>query len=114
MSGLASDLTCRIRLYGRIGETENELDETDYRYGVIREMWAQIVPLSVSEQTTPGEETYGEYTHRITVRSPCPLTTDMYIMWQDQRFNIKSFEPHYKRRDRIVIMAEKEVGRRGR
>lgn len=113
MSALAEKLTCRVQLYGRTDTKENALEETDYKYGVIREMWAEIVPLSVSEREIQGVETYGEYTHRITVRSPCPLSTDMYIVWKGKRFNIKSFEPHYRRKDRVIIMASLEVGRRG-
>lgn len=113
MSALAEKLTCRVQLYGRIDKTENALEETDYKYGPIREMWAEIVPLSVSERNNQDVEVYGEYTHRITVRSPCPLRTDMYIVWRGQRFDIKSFEPHYKRRDRVIILASLEVGRRG-
>ena len=111
-ASLASDLTCRIKLWGR-GEThENELEETDYEYRVIREMWAEIVPVRAQERTTEGEESYAEYTHRITVRAPCALTTDMYITYAGKRFNVLHWDPHYKRRDRIVITAKEEVGRR--
>lgn len=113
MSTLAGALTCRVQLYGRVEEKTNALDEVDYRYSVIREMWAEIVPIRAAEQETPGEEVYGEYTHRITVRAPCPLETDMYITWNGKRFDIVSWEPHYKRRDRVIITARLEVGRRG-
>lgn len=115
MSTLASRLDCRVTLYARDGTTTNAIGEDGYAYAPVAQMWAEIVPASETDKSTRAEEEYVLYTHKITVRAPTPviLSTDMFIVYQYRRFDIVSWEPHYKHRDRIVIRARLEEGRQG-
>lgn len=110
---LSSSLSCFVSLYGRGEKTENELDERDYEYVKIRDMWAQIVPARAIERDLSSGESYLDYTHKITVRAPCRLSTDMYILYRGKRFDIISWDWHYKRRDRVIITAREAEGRNG-
>ena len=110
---LSSRLRCRVSLFARDTEAENALGESTYEYALKRRMWAEIVPASASVRDTEADESYVEYTHKITVRAPCSLQADMYIEYRGKRFDVVSWEPHYKHRDRIIITAKEQVGRDG-
>lgn len=102
---LSSRLRNRIDVYGKI-EFENELGEKDYRYDKIKSIWAEIIPGTGSVQTSEGNTTYADVSHKIVIRSNAiaKLTNDMYFIYQNQRYNIKYFNPNYKYRDSIEIL----------
>ena len=113
MRGLASRLTQRVTVWERERERTNAIGETEFGYRPARTVWAEITPVSAAERTTPGEESYIAATHKITVRTPCPLTADAYLTCGGKRFDVVSWEPHYRHRDCIVITAKEVLGRSG-
>lgn len=102
---LASRLNCRIDVYGKV-PVENELKETDYDYGRIKPIWAEITPQGGNIKSSEGNTQYADISHKIVIRANSipDLTNDMYFMFKGQRYNIKYFNPNYKYRDRIEIM----------
>ncbi|MEG3040893.1 MAG: head-tail adaptor protein [Clostridium sp.] len=105
MASLAERLTNRVDLYGKI-EYENELKEKDFRYGKIKSIWCEIIPVGGSLKTLPGNGLYADVSHRITIRSKSVtnLTKDMYFIDKNKRFDIKFSQDNYKYKDSIEIM----------
>lgn len=102
---LASQLNNRIDVYGKV-EFINELTEKDYRYEKIKPIWSKIIALNGAVKDGEGNSQYADITHRITIRvGAIELTKDMYFIYKGQRYDIKYFNPNYKYKDRIEIMA---------
>ena len=100
---LSSRLNCKVGLYSKTPGT-NELDEITYSYAKTRSLWAEIIPMTGSVQSSEGNTKFADISHKITIRSGINLTNDMYFMFKGQRYDIKYFNPNYKYRDRIEIM----------
>lgn len=104
---LAGKLNCKVDVYGK-KQVENELGELDYDYGKIKTVWAEIIPQGGNVKSLAGDVSYAQISHKITVRakSITDLANDMYFMYQNQRYNIKYYQPNYKKKDSIEIMCE--------
>lgn len=102
---LAGKLNNRIDVYGKLSY-ENELGETDFFYGKIKPVWAEITPISGSIKNGEANTTYTDTSHKFVIRSNAinDLSNDMYFIFKGQRYDIKYFNPNYKYRDRIEIM----------
>lgn len=105
MSILAERLSNRIDVYGKV-KFINELDETDYRFEIIKSVWSEIISTGGSLKTGQGDTIYANVTHKITVRNKAipNLTNDMYFMYQGLRYDINFFQPNYRYKDCIEIM----------
>ena len=99
-----ASLNNRIDVYGKT-ETTNELGETDYTYTKIKTIWANILPTTGSTRDATGEVIRTEMKYKITIRSDSlkELTTDMYFVYKNQRYDIDYFIPNFKYRDSIEI-----------
>lgn len=101
---LASRLKNRIEVWGKV-EFENELEELDYRYEKIKSVWSEILPTGGVLKTTEDNSVYADVSHKITIRNNSipNLANDMYFIYNNQRFDIKFFQPNYKFNDSIEI-----------
>ena len=112
---LSSQLRNRVTLYGRTAKT-NTLNEIDYTYAPVAELWAEILPArsggaSAEMHELPGDMTYTEATHKVVIRTGGPkVTADMYFMCRGSKLDILYSYPHYKLRDRVEIFCREDVG----
>lgn len=104
MADLAERLTNRIDVYGKI-EFKNELEEKDYKFDKIKSVWSEIATGSGMLRTLPGNMSYANISHKITIRSKSipNITNDMYFIFKGQRYDIQYFNPSYKYQDSIEI-----------
>lgn len=104
MNGLASRLKNRIDVYSKI-EFTNELDQTDYKYDLLKSVYAEIVPQNGYLKDGQGNTIYADIGYKIVIRSSAieNLTNDMYFIYKNQRYDIKYFNPNYKYGDSIEI-----------
>ena len=102
----AGRLNSKMDVYSKTA-FENELGETDYIYNKLQSVWAEILPTGGSNKNLPPNEEYAEISHKITIRAGAikDLANDMYFMYQGQRYDIKYFQPNYKFKDSVEIMA---------
>lgn len=94
----AGDLRCRMTLCRRV-KKKNELDETYFAYETERKFWARVVPTGGQLQDVTGEMERVEVTHRLEARRAIfpYLSTDLYLEYRGQRYEITSFYPNYTR-----------------
>lgn len=104
MVGLSSRLKNKIDVYSKV-EFINELDQTDYKYEILKTVWAEIKVEGGSLKDGEGNTTYADISHKIAIRSNTipDLANDMYFVYKNQRYNIKYFVPNYKYQDSIEI-----------
>lgn len=101
---LASDLNCRIDVYGKV-ETTNVLNEKEYDYAKLKSVWASVIPQNGGMQGSDVNVKYANVSHKIKLRKNAisDLCSDMYFLFQGQRYDIEYFNPNYKNRDIIEI-----------
>jgi len=104
MADLSERLTNRIDVYGNV-EFENELLEKDYKFNKIKSVWSEITTGSGMLKSLPGNTSYANISHKITIRSKSipNLTKDMYFIFKGQRYDIQYFNPSYKYQDSVEI-----------
>ncbi len=109
MSILADRLSNRIDVYDKT-ETQNELLETVYTWGIIKTVWAEILPYKGAMKNEDGSN-IADVSYKITVRSGAipNLNNQMYFIYKGMRFNIDYFHPHFKERNLIEIICTVEV-----
>lgn len=105
MDNLSKRLNCKIDVYGKI-PFENKLGEKDYKFGVVKSVYSEIIPVGGSLKGLEGGEIYAEVSHKITIRNNSipNLSNDMYFMYKGQRFDIKFSQPNFKLKNCIEIM----------
>jgi len=104
MIGLSSRLKNKIDVYSKVPFI-NELDQTDYKYEILKTVWAEIKVEGGSLKDGEGNTTYADISHKIIIRSNTVpnLANDMYFIYKFQRYNIKYFNPNYRYGDSIEI-----------
>ena len=86
----------------------NDLGQTEYKYSLLKRVWANIMPTSTKVSSYIAETDVAEYTFKFILRgnSIKNLTRDMYFIYKNQRYNIEYFVPNFKNRDRVEIICK--------
>jgi SPP1 family predicted phage head-tail adaptor len=100
----------RIEIWGRV-KTKNELGETDYIPARIKTIWAAIIPQTGKLQNGLVETILTNTTHKIICRYSAgkDITPDMYIMFRDQRYDIKYILNPYFKNESLEIFVEQVI-----
>ncbi|AQR98119.1 head-tail adaptor protein [Clostridium saccharoperbutylacetonicum] len=108
MQGLTSRLRTKLALHGKGIPFINELGEDDFKDGFIKYVYGEIIPTGGVNTSTQADSTQATTSHKITIRSKSidQLTDDMYFIYKNQRYDIDYFNPNYKFKDSIEIMAK--------
>lgn len=108
MQGLTSRLRTKLALYGKGIPFINELGEDDFKEGFVKYVYAEIIPIGGNNNITVADGTQAVTTHKITIRTGSidQLSDDMYFIYKNQRYDIEYFNPNYKYKDSIEIMAK--------
>ncbi|MEH6940781.1 phage head closure protein [Bacillus sp. JJ722] len=83
-------LNKRIDVYGN-KEFINELNESSFKFGKIKTIWASIVPQTGSLQKQVADTILTNVTHKIIVRYTAgkEITKEMEIHYKNHKFEIK-------------------------
>lgn len=96
----------RISIYGKT-EIQTEFGEVTYKYEKIKSVWAEILPIQAgnAEEKVKGEAVRSRTTHKITIRKGAikNITPDMFFMFNEQKYEIMYFMPHYQKNDIVEI-----------
>ena len=86
----------------------NDLGQTEYKYSLLKRVWANIMPTSTKVSNYIAETDVAEYTFKFILRgnSIKNLTRDMYFIYKNQRYDIEYFVPNFKNRDRVEIICK--------
>lgn len=107
----AGDLRCRIDVY-EPGYSKNEMGE-DIQDGlelVKSGLPAQIVPSYGVNRDMPGGADTTEITHKIRIRKgSLEVRPEYVIMFEDQRYDVKYWQPVYNNTRYMEILAVMEV-----
>lgn len=99
----------RISIYGKT-ESQTEFGEVTYKYEKLKTVWAEILPVQANnkEEIVTGEAIRSRTTHKITIRKGAikNITPDMYFMFNEQKYEIMYFMPHYQKNDIVEIYCE--------
>lgn len=107
----AGDLRCKVNFY--VADTgTNELGE-DIQDGLVtvkENVPAQIIPTTGSNPGMQGDVDATEVTHKIRIRAGVvELKPDYVIIYNDQRFDVRWWQPVYKNERYMEIMTVLEV-----
>jgi SPP1 family predicted phage head-tail adaptor len=98
----------RIDIYGNL-KVVNELNETSYKLGKIKSVYAAIIPQTGSLQKQQVETILTSVTHKIIVRysSGKDITKDMQIHFRNTKFEIKYIlNPFFKNETLEIFCTE--------
>ncbi len=81
----------KISIWDNNVEFINEVNEKDYRPGLIKSIWSEIIPQTGSLQKQQANTILSNVTHKIKVRyaSGKEITQDMWFIFKGHRFDIK-------------------------
>ena len=88
----------KINIYGNI-KTVNELEETTFKFGEIKSIYAEFVPQTGSLQKQVADTILTNVTHKIIVRYSAgkDITKDMQLHFRNSKFEIKYIlNPYFK------------------
>lgn len=104
-------LTHRIDIWANNIEFIDEAGEKDYKPGLIKTIWANIIPQTGSLQKQVANTILSNVTHKIIVRyeSANDVKQDMYIIFRDKRFDIKYILNPYFKNESLEIFCEEVV-----
>jgi SPP1 family predicted phage head-tail adaptor len=94
----SGDLRHLIDIYGKV-KYSNELNETAFEFRKLKTVCAAIIPQTGSLQKQQTDTVLTNVTHKIIVRydSENDIKNDMYIMFNNHRFDIKyTLNPYFK------------------
>ncbi|KEZ85553.1 head-tail adaptor protein [Clostridium sulfidigenes] len=105
-----SSLNKRIDIYCKL-EVENQLDEVDFQWDKLRTVWAEMRPQTGKLQNQQANTILANVTHKIIIRfeSAKDLTNDMYIIYNNKRFDIKYILNPYFKNETLEIFCEEVV-----
>ena len=104
---LLEKLDKKVEVYEK-QEVRNDLGQIEYKYYLLKKVWANIIPTSTKVSNYVAETNVAEYTFKFILRenSIKNLTRDMYFIYKNQRYNIEYFVPNFKNRDRVEIICK--------
>jgi len=101
----------KIEIWGNDIKFINEVNEEDYKPGVIKSIWSEIVPQTGSLQKQQANTILSNVTHKIKVRyaSGKDITQDMWFMYKNHRFDIKYILNPYFTNEFLEIFCEEII-----
>lgn len=101
----------KIVVWGNV-ETTNELNETDYTPGEIKNIWAQLIPQTGKLQTQQADTILANVTHKIKIRYAAgkDITQDMWFIYQGHRFDINYILNPYFGNEFLEFFCQEIVG----
>lgn len=104
---LSSILNRQIEIFQNVEGAENELGQREIVAELIDTVYAAIVPQTGSMLHGRAADTVlTRVTHKFIIRYRSDLTTDMYIMYGGQRFDIIYLLDPYANHERLEIFTE--------
>lgn len=104
---LSSILNRKIEIYQPIQGDENELGQRDIAEKLIDTVYAAIVPQTGTMLHGRAADTVlTRVTHKFIIRYRSDLTTDMYIRYGGQRYDIIYLLDPYANHERLEIFTE--------
>ena len=104
----------KIEIWSNNVKFENEVEETDYGPGKIKEkpISAQIIPQTGSLQKQQANTILSNVTHKIKVRYAAgkDITQDMWFIYKGHRFDIKYILNPYFSNEFLEIFCEEIIG----
>jgi SPP1 family predicted phage head-tail adaptor len=109
---MAERLNKRIDIWGNNVKFENEVGESDYGPGLIRSIWAEIIPQTGSLQKQQANTILSNVTTKIKVRYGAgkEITQDMWFIYNGHRFDIKYILDPYFSHQFLEIFCEEIIG----
>ena len=105
----AGGLRNKIDVYAK-EKIINTIGQADFEYKLLKSVWAEIKMNNTGnrEKENAGNTTFAQTSFKISLRkSAIPnLSRDMYFMYQNQRYDIEYFIPHFKNKDIIEVYCE--------
>lgn len=100
----------RIEIHGKI-EYENAAGETSTKYGLIKSIWAQVIPQTGSLQRQQADTILTNVTHKIIVRYNAGknIKHDMEIKYRQHHFKIKYILNPYFSNETLEIFVEEVI-----
>jgi len=106
-ANLASMLNRKIEIFRTMQGPENDLGQHDIAAELVDEVPAAIIPQTGNMlQGRAADTVLTRVTHKFVIRYRPDLTTDMYIMYGGQRFDIVYLLDPYANHERLEIFAE--------
>lgn len=101
----------RVDIWEDNVEFTNEAGEQDYGPGLIKSIWANIIPQTGSLQKQEANTILSNVTHKIIVRyeSANDITQAMYIIFREKRFDIKYILNPYFKNESLEIFCEEVI-----
>lgn len=108
--GIPQRLRNRVELYAK-KEGVTEFGELTYSYEYVAGLWAEILPISGKEIREQGQAVSALVTHKITLRQGAikQPQNDMYFKYNNQKYSIMYFMPHYKGNDLVEFYCKLEI-----
>lgn len=102
---LTNDLKLRIAVY-KTELHKTELGDIKPKTELYKKVWASIRTTGSSLSTQPADMTQAKLVHSVIVRANAlpELAEEMFIVYKNRRYNIDTWQPHYKHPDRIEII----------
>ena len=102
----------KIEIWSNDVKFENEVGESDYRQGLIKSIWSEIVPQTGSLQKQQANTILSNVTHKIKVRyaSGKDITQDMWFIYKGHRFDINYILNPYFSNEFLEIFCEEIIG----
>ncbi|AOY76680.1 phage head closure protein [Clostridium formicaceticum] len=104
------ELRHRIEVWGK-EQIETELEEMDFIDSKLKTIWASIIPQTGNLQKGQVETILTNTTHKIICRYSAAkdITSDMYIKFRGQRFDIKYILNPYFKNELLEIFVEQVI-----
>ena len=104
---LSEKLDKKVEVYQK-QKIINDLGQTEYKYSLLKKVWANIMPASTKVSSYIAETDVAEYTFKFILRenSIKNLTRDMYFIYKNQRYDIEYFVPNFKNKDRVEVICK--------
>lgn len=104
---LASILNRKIEIFKPVQGEENELGQREIAEELVDVVWAAIVPQTGSMLHGRAADTVlTKVTRKFIIRYRSDLTTDMYIRYGGQRYDIVHLLDPYANHERLEIFTE--------
>lgn len=106
-ANLTSMLNRQIEIFRTVEGMENELGQYDIAAELVDVVYAAITPQTGNMlQGRVADTVLTRVTHKFVIRYRPDLTTDMYIMYGGQRFDIVYILDPYANHERLEIFTE--------
>lgn len=104
------DLNKRISVFGNV-KYKNQLNEESQKYGIIKKIWAEVIPQTGALQRQQADTILTNVTHKIIVRYSAGhfITKEMKIHYREHIFEIKYVLNPYFANEYLEIFVQEEL-----